>query len=233
MHIKCTIIKIYTKNQTIIVHNLKANEQNMKPKLSKLEIKENILKAAIIEFSQHGFLGASTKGIANRANINKSQLHYYIEDKEALYTDVLSRLFTAWKEFSTFDQHTENDPTSTLKSYIRMKLKFAFDHPELSRIFTSEILSGAPRLATFWPDAMHSAKLNTDVINSWVANKKIRQLDGKLLLMNIWALTQYYADYAIQAERLLECSLDNPEKQQYIIDEVTSFVLFGCGLAAE
>ncbi|MEP3350818.1 MAG: TetR family transcriptional regulator C-terminal domain-containing protein [Marinomonas sp.] len=205
----------------------------MKPKLSKAEIKESILKAAIIEFSQHGFLGASTKGIAERAGLNKSQLHYYIEDKETLYADVLSRLFKAWEEFFTFDQQTENNPADILKNYIEMKLKFAFNNPELSRIFTSEVLSGATRLEAFWPDAMHTAKLNISVIESWVTNKKIRPLDGKLLLMNIWALTQYYADYAIQAERLLEHSLEDSEKQQDIITEVTNFILLGCGIPAE
>lgn len=202
----------------------------MKPKLSKSEIKENILNAAIIEFSQKGFLGTSTKGIADRAGLQKSQLHYYIEDKEALYAEVLTRLFTAWEKFFTFEQQSDIDPTSTLKSYIKMKLEFAFKHPELSRIFTSEILSGANRLEEFWPHMLHSARLNIEVIDSWVAEKKIRPLDGRLLLINIWALTQHYTDYAIQAERLLDDSLDNPEKQQDIINEVTQFVLLGCGL---
>lgn len=205
----------------------------MKPKLSKPEIKESILKAAIIEFSQKGFLGSSTKSIAERAGLKKSQLHYYIEDKETLYADVLRRLFTAWEEFFTFDQQSEINPTNILKSYIKMKLKFAFKNPELSRIFTSEILSGAQRLEAFWPGAMHSTKLNINVIDSWVTDKKIRSLNSRLLLMNIWALTQYYADYAIQAERVLECSLNNSAKQQEIIEEVTYFILLGCGLAAE
>lgn len=206
---------------------------SMKPKLSKPEIKENILNAAIIEFSQNGFLGSSTKNIAERAGLKKSQLHYYIEDKETLYADVLRRLFSAWEEFFTFDQQVEINPTDILKSYIRMKLEFAFKNPELSRIFTSEILSGAQRLEAFWPDAMHFSKLNLKVIDSWVADKKIRPLDSRLLIMNIWALTQYYADYSIQAERLLECSLDDLEKQQEIITEVTHFILLGCGLDTE
>jgi TetR/AcrR family transcriptional regulator len=112
-----------------------------------------------------------------------------------------------------------------------MKLQFAFENPELSRIFTSEILSGGQRLEAFWPDAMASAKVNVDVIDAWVKTKQIRKLDGRLLLMNIWALTQYYADYALQAERLLQTPLENIDQQQSIIEELTTFILLGCGLS--
>ena len=37
-----------------------------------------IREAAIAEFSRHGFKGASTKAIAERAGLTKPQLHYYI-----------------------------------------------------------------------------------------------------------------------------------------------------------
>jgi TetR/AcrR family transcriptional regulator len=111
-----------------------------------------------------------------------------------------------------------------------MKIEFAFSNPELSRIFTSELLSGGERLETFWPAAMASAKVDIEVINTWAADGKIRQIDGRLLLMNIWGLTQYYADYAIQADRVLEGSLSEASQQQAIIDELVTFILLGCGL---
>ncbi|MEG1771475.1 MAG: helix-turn-helix domain-containing protein, partial [Comamonas sp.] len=40
-----------------------------------------IRDAAIAEFSRHGFKGASTKAIAERAGLTKPQLHYYISSK--------------------------------------------------------------------------------------------------------------------------------------------------------
>lgn len=205
----------------------------IRPKLSRTEIKEKILNAAITEFSQNSFLGASTQAIAERAGLKKSQLHYYIEDKEALYAEVLSCLFTAWGQFFEFDEQTENGPVETLGRYIRMKLQFAFSHPELSRIFTSELLSGGQRLEAFWPGAMASAKVNVDVINAWADKGLIRKIDGRLLLMNIWALSQYYADYALQAERLLGDSLHSKSLQETIIAEQTTFIFLGCGLPAD
>ncbi|UTW01084.1 TetR family transcriptional regulator C-terminal domain-containing protein [Marinomonas rhizomae] len=200
-----------------------------KVKLTREEIQKNILQAAIYEFSRHGFIGTSTQSIAERAGLRKSQLHYYIVDKEDLYNQVLSKLFRAWGRLSELKSDSQT-PAEILKHYIYVKLQFALKYPDLSRVFTMEILSGGERLAPFWPSALHNTKLNAEVINNWVQQGKIRSLDGRLLMMNIWALTQYYADYRIQAELVMSASLDESDLQDCLVNEVTTLILKGCGL---
>ena len=104
------------------------------------------LEAAIAEFSQHGFQGASTQAIAERAQLKKSQLHYYIEDKEALYSQVLGMVLDSWRSFFVFDAEPELTPREALSEFVRVKLDYALEQPELSRIFTMEVLSGGARL---------------------------------------------------------------------------------------
>ena len=55
-----------------------------------------IREAAIAEFSRHGFKGASTKAIAERAGLTKPQLHYYISSKEDLYEELLYSVLNGW-----------------------------------------------------------------------------------------------------------------------------------------
>lgn len=204
--------------------------KTIRNKANREQTKENILNAAIIEFSQHGYLGASTQGIAKRAGMSKSQLHYYIEDKETLYHHVLERLFSSWTSLFDYDSDAGDTPSSALRQYITMKLKFALTYPELSRIFTMEVISNGTHLAEFWPDAISSALQKAEIINCWVRDGKIRQLDGRLLIMNIWALTQYYADYALQTEKMMNASIENSVLQNKILEELVTFVLNGCGL---
>jgi TetR/AcrR family transcriptional regulator len=199
-------------------------------KANREAIKEKILNAAITEFSLHGFNGASTQGIADRAGMKKSQLHYYIEDKESLYFQVLDKIFSSWDALFEYNPQMGGTPADTLSEYVQMKLDFALTYPELSRIFTMEVISGGPHLDRFWHKAMHSALLKADIINTWVQENKIRALDGRLLLMNIWALTQYYADYALQAEQLLKSQITTPDTKARIQHELITFVLTGCGL---
>ncbi|MDE1166619.1 MAG: TetR family transcriptional regulator C-terminal domain-containing protein [Pseudomonas sp.] len=200
------------------------------PKQSRQEIMDNIRAAAISEFSQHGFIGASTQAIAERAGLKKSQLHYYIEDKESLYAQVLGQLMNAWSKLFVFGAQDSATPRQILGEYVRQKLEFALDHPEISRIFTNELLSGGTRLEGFWPGALSTTQSKVDRLQTWVDQGILRPLNPRLLIMHIWALTQYYADYALQAELILGQSLQSPEQQREILDELVTFVLAGCHL---
>ncbi len=201
-------------------------------KQSRQEIMRKILDAAIAEFSQHGFQGASTQAIAARAQLKKSQLHYYIEDKEALYSQVLKQVLDNWRGFFSFDAQPELSPREALSEFVRLKLDYALEHPELSRIFTMEILSGGARLESYWPGALENTHAKIANIQRWVERGELRPLDGRLLIMHIWALTQYYSDYTLQAELLLETPLKEPAMRLKIEQELVTFILLGCGLSA-
>lgn len=189
-----------------------------------------IREAAITEFSLHGFKGASTQGIAQRAGLTKPHLHYYIASKEALYEELLSSVLRGWSGAFNFDPDSD-DPREVLTHYIRKKLDYALDNPELSRIFTSEVLGGGRNLASYWPVAVRSTQQKIDVINRWIAQGRLRPLDARLLLMQIWGMTQHHADYAVQVRVMLGLAPDAPVDREPIARELTTFVLLGCGLA--
>ncbi|WP_321817684.1 MULTISPECIES: TetR family transcriptional regulator C-terminal domain-containing protein [unclassified Paraburkholderia] len=203
-----------------------------KARQSRTEVMNTIRRAAISEFSQHGFAGASTQAIAERAGLTKSSLHYYIADKESLYAEVLGDLMASWARLFEFEGESD-EPAEILAQYIREKLKFTFKNPELSRIFTTELLSGGHRLAQFWPDAIASTNRKVAMIEGWVKQGRIRTLDARLLIMHMWAMTQYYADYAMQAEKMLDTSLRSRKTQEHVLEELVGFVLAGCGIARE
>lgn len=194
---------------------------------------DKIFDAAVTEFSQHGYQGVSTQAIAERAQLKKSQLHYYIEDKEVLYAQVLGKVLDSWSSFFSFDENPELTPREALSEFVRLKFKFALDNPQLSRIFTLEILSGGKRLEKYWPQSITNTHAKVINIQKWVDNGEMRPLDGRLLIMHIWALTQYYSDYTMQAELLLESPLQAPETQKKIEQELITFTLLGCGISPE
>lgn len=203
--------------------SLRNSKQNRK------EILQSIRSAAISEFSLHGYSGASTQSIAERAGLKKSQLHYYIEDKESLYNEVLTLIFSRWEKLFILSDESHT-PAQVIADYVRQKLNFALQEPELSRVFTHELISGGLRLQPFWPQAVAATEEKVERLQAWVDAGKLRPLNPRLLIMHIWALTQYYADYSVQAERMLGESLQSPDLRQKILDELVEFVLAGCGL---
>lgn len=189
-----------------------------------------IRAAAITEFSLHGLKGTSTQAIADRAGLTKPQLHYYIAGKEELYVELLMQVLHDWKVVFSFEE-SASDPGKVLALYIRQKLDHAFDKPEMSRIFTREVLDGGRNLERFWPMSRQWTQKKIDAINGWIARGLMRPLDARLLLQHIWAMTQYHADYALQV-RAMGGQLEEaaPIDREPIARELIAFVLAGCGI---
>lgn len=200
-------------------------------RLGRKRILAQIRDAAITEFGLHGFKGASTHAIAERAGLTKPQLHCYIKGKNELYEELLFAVLHGWSEAFAFDDPGA-DPRRVLTRYIQKKLACALDHPGLSRIFTNELLGGGPNLGRYWPLAVRSTQQKIDLIDGWIAKGLMRPLDARLLLMHIWGMTQHYADYAVQVRVMLRLAPDAPIERAPIERELTRFVLTGCGLLA-
>lgn len=203
------------------------NESGGKIRLARERTLENIHAAAIAEFSEKGFQGATTQAIARRAGLKKAQLHYYIAGKEELYEELLQKVLKVWGDIIQFDP-TLSEPDAVLSRYIRNKLNFSFDQPELSRIFTSELLGGGHYLHKYWPQATANITGKENLIQGWIAQQKIRPLDARLFIMHIWAVTQYYADFAVQVKHMYGDFEGDNAAREHIIAEVTTLILNGC-----
>jgi TetR/AcrR family transcriptional regulator len=161
-----------------------------------------ILKAALGVFARQGLDGASLEAIAQAAGISKPNLLYYHPTKEALYVAVLEQGLSAW--LAPLNRFSEgDDPAEAIAALIEAKLALSRDHPEVSRLFALEMLRGAPLLRPVLAGplkAVFDAKVA--VIQAWTAAGKLAPVDPPHLIFSIWALTQHYADFAVQVRTL-------------------------------
>ena len=188
-----------------------------------------IYQAAIEVFASDGLAGASTQAIADKAGLSKPQLHYYIESKEALYRQVLQDIINDWIGVFGFSDEAFG-PRKVLSDLIRRKMVFSFEHPLRSRIFTAEVMRGAPVLKTM----MGTSKQRTDqaaaVLRNWINQGLMDPVDPMLFLFHLWAVTQFYADHATQVAFFRNVAESDEKDQRYLIDEVTAFLLKGAGV---
>lgn len=189
---------------------------------------EVILKAAEKEFIKHGFEGTSVKSIAEQANIPRANVHYYYKNKEAIYSDILSRILELWDDAII---ESSDDPYLVLSEYIKAKVMFAKTNPDASRIFASEIIHGAPRLQEYlatdfktWIDRVSS------IIQTWIDQGKMDNIDPLHLMFCIWGSTQHYADFGIQVKAAMgKRTLSNRDFDN-ISKSLIHLILKGCGL---
>lgn len=186
--------------------------------------------AAIEVFARDGYQGATTQAIADAAGIGKAQLHYYIGSKEALYQRILQDIVDDWIAVFGFAD-ARHGPRKVLGDYIRRKMRFSFEHPQRSRIFTAEIMRGAPLLRPLMDTSARRTAKAAAVIRHWVDQGLMAPVDPLLLLFHVWALTQHYADYQHQVQFFRGGCGDDEADRERLIAEVTAFVLRGAGVA--
>ena len=158
-----------------------------------------ILAAAEESFSTYGFEGSSVAAIAAAAGLSKQNLMYYFPTKLALYRRVLDDVLRDWlgrmREFAA----PEREPAEAMSAYIRAKLEFSRNRPHGSRVFALEIIGGAKTYGKeIRKQLIPVLREDIRVLERWIDEGKVRQVDAEHLFFLIWAATQSYADFASQ-----------------------------------
>ena len=193
------------------------------------EIRRAILEAAIREFARNGLEGTSTQALADAAGLSKAQLHYYISSKEELYEEALVHIIGEWNDIF-FAGGDSTDPANVIGSYIARKMRHSLERPEVTRLFARELSRGAPILRKHWGALRESVEQASALIDGWVRRGQIPPIDPVLFQMNIWAVTQHYAEYELQARYLLGLRDEEALDAERLASEVTRMFLMRCGL---
>ena len=157
--------------------------------------KRRILKAASEVFAARGFDGARIAEIATVAGLPKANVYYYFATKEDLYSATFAPLLEEWDSALRILK-VESEPAVALRAYVQAKLRLGRKNPTEARLFANEMVRGGAFLSG--ADRAHIAEVTDatiQVLESWVAAKKIRAVDPRHFLFMLWGATQFYVDY--------------------------------------
>jgi TetR/AcrR family transcriptional regulator len=170
---------------------------------ARLEKEQAILREAEAQFARFGFEGATLESIGAAAGISRHNLLYYFPSKEALYQRVLDDVMTGWLQ-GMGEIAAGDDPAAALRGYIGAKMKSSRERPDGSRVFTKEVIAGAPRYAgAIVERVLPVLKTDVRVFERWARERRIERVNFTHLMFVIWAVTQAYADLAPQFALLL------------------------------
>lgn len=193
--------------------------------------RSTILGAALGLFSRYGLHGTTVDQVAARAKVSKSNLLYYYASKEELYVSVLRDLLDLWltplRGFSA-----EQDPREAIAGYIRNKLMLSRDRPDASRLFCLEMVQGAPLLQDELAHELRElVERKSGVIRAWIKAGALSPVEPHHLVFALWAITQHYADFAVQVQAVSGRTLDDPEFFEETVRNVQAIVLDGIARA--
>ena len=169
----------------------------------RLDKERAILREAEAQFARFGFEGASLESIGAAVGISRHALLYYFPSKEQLYRRVLDDVLAHWLQ-GMGELARAADPAAGLRSYIAAKLRSSRERPDGSRVFTKEVMAGAPHYAdAISGQVLPVLRADVRAFQRWARAGLVRRLDFRHLLFTIWAMTQAYADHAPQFALLL------------------------------
>jgi TetR/AcrR family transcriptional regulator len=149
-------------------------------------IADELAAAAAVEFAAHGFAGASTRRIAQRAGAHQPQINYHFASKGLLWQATVDRLFGRLDPLTrTAAEAAGDDPCAALEGTVRAFLRFSAQHPELDRIINQEATAASERLD--WLLATHLRPRYEALATMWEAVRASGR-GAELTAADVWEL---------------------------------------------
>lgn len=197
-----------------------------------MNIKENILSAAIELFSKRGFEGVSIREIAIHAKVHFASIRYHYGDKEDLYKVCVSkhgegRLLSA-QRFLSAEPKSQED----------MRLRFAYaiddvfrihnENPFLTKLLLMEVESTGHRSDLVLKKTMvKMTETFAEFFKACQANKLLDQnVDPVFLTQSTMGILHHFMRTEQTRERLLSHkNLKNNESKEILIENIVTLIL--------
>ena len=196
-------------------------------RLSTVEKKARILKAAEKVFAQQGLKGSRLFEIANEAGLPKANLLYYFQSKDDIYRAVCRDILETWLE-ALGEISAEDNPKKAIESYIKSKMDLSFSRPNASKVFALEIISGAPVIGDYLEKDLKSwVDRQASVFKVWQSRGEMVSISPQHVFFMIWAVTQTYADFNKQITAVLGVKEFGAVDHVIAVQTVTEIIITG------
>jgi TetR/AcrR family transcriptional regulator len=105
-----------------------------------------ILDAARIEFVSYGLSGGRVDRIAEASGVNKNLIYHYFGSKDALYLEVLERIYADLRARQQDEDLRELPPVEGMKRLVSSTFDHFVDTPDLIRLMSIENIHYAEHL---------------------------------------------------------------------------------------
>lgn len=170
----------------------------MTPK-EELNAKQIIMNTALKLFAEKGIDGVSVREIAKESGQNISQISYYFESKQGLYTTIIkehsehisNRIHQVIQEFST-EGLNQSQFEKQMKNFIAIFVNMRTQNPHIAKIMQRETLEGMPHVKDIHNEVVQPlVALMDDYMKKAKKNKIVKadvnsQIFFVLLTESIW-----------------------------------------------
>lgn len=202
--------------------------------LRAIRSKESILAAAGEVFAEKGLAGARIDAIARAAGVNKQRIYAYFGSKEALYREVLLKVYGAAAANEALMGLGAADIPRMTGVILNTFFDFHARHPQFWRLLSWENLNGGQSLSAEDWKALRSVYIQhlRELYATGQENGVFRaEISFEAYLLTIFSLTYFYFSNQTTISQLMNLSLQSSQVQQRLAEEINQILT--CGILGQ
>jgi AcrR family transcriptional regulator len=188
------------------------------------QTEDKIIEAAREVFVEKGMSGARMQEIADRANINKSLLHYYFRSKEKLFNFVFEKLIGKIGKMINKSMNEEICIEDKIKLFTNTYIDILLKNPFLPNFILNELTRNPDSLATKFTNSNIEPIVHIPQLQNQLKNEGYN-IDAKDFIINLISLVIFPIASRPLIKRLM-FNGDDKEYKKYIIKRKESIVTF-------
>jgi AcrR family transcriptional regulator len=191
------------------------------------------MKAALREFSQHGFAGARIDRIAKSAKCNIRMLYHYFGDKQGLYVAVLEAAYADLRQKESRLKIDVEQPLDGMLELMRFTFLYFQDNPQFEGLLRAENMMRGKFVSRSGPvpdGGLSVKRIIGDLIASGQAKGLFRDgLDPVHAYVTITALSRFHLANAFSMSATLGADLRDEawraERLRHCLDVLKAYLL--------
>jgi TetR/AcrR family transcriptional regulator len=199
------------------------------PRESSRRTREEIIDAALYEFSNHGYGGGRVDEIALRAGVNKNVLYHHFGNKDGLFIAVLQHTYECIRARQKDLQLRTLDPENGMRRLVIFTGRIWVQFPEFQRLLMSENLVGGVHMSQLVkvPELYNPLLATiTDLIRRGIDEKVFRtDIDPVDLYISITSLTAHYVNNQHTFEAIFNQKLMTPQRVKQRLDHAAEMII--------
>ncbi|MBI9100036.1 MAG: TetR/AcrR family transcriptional regulator [Spirochaetaceae bacterium] len=173
-----------------------------------------IIEAAIQEFVEKGYHGASLRSIANRAGLSKGGIYHHFSSKDEILIEASNKYMEPVFQFME-DAQNNKSSVKGLTDFIIIYLTYCTNHPR-TMVFTFLSLAKILDTEEMWPGmneyAKHMISFYEDLLNKGIESGELKEHDSRVRARMLFSSIDGIVGYMIMCE-----SIDKEETMDQFI----------------
>ncbi len=195
-----------------------------------------ILNAALKEFAEQGYDGATTASIARRVGVTQPLVHYHFGSKEALWRATVDEIFARlFDQVESSETHVEGmGPAATFVTLTYRFIDFAVANPEFARLVNNEGVVHSPRLT--WMVETYLGPLFKrwgGYVDEAKAAGLLKNIPTHFVISAFLGASEYFFDLAPLIREVYGIDPRSPENQKAYGDAMVEMFLEGATARGE